>query len=69
MAVSVAAGRMGGMRALVIDSFGSTPSVREVPDPACPEHGVVVRGLDEAASALAALGSGSAGAGVTVVEP
>ncbi|UZN02504.1 zinc-dependent alcohol dehydrogenase family protein [Cellulomonas sp. S1-8] len=31
------------MRALVIDEFGVLPQVREVPDPACPADGVVVR--------------------------
>lgn len=31
------------MRALVVDSFGATPVVREVPEPPCPPNGVVVR--------------------------
>lgn len=31
------------MRAIVYDAFGATPSVREVPDPDCPDDGVVVR--------------------------
>jgi len=31
------------VRAVVFDTFGSVPSVREVPDPACPPDGVVVR--------------------------
>lgn len=30
------------MRAVVYDSFGSPPAVRDVPDPACPPDGVVV---------------------------
>ncbi len=30
------------MRAVVFDDFGTTPQVREVPDPVPPEHGVVV---------------------------
>jgi alcohol dehydrogenase len=29
------------MRALVIDAFGAPPEVRDVPDPACPDDGVV----------------------------
>ena len=31
------------MRAVVYDAFGQLPVVREVPDPACPDDGVVVR--------------------------
>ncbi|WP_163276616.1 alcohol dehydrogenase catalytic domain-containing protein, partial [Cellulomonas iranensis] len=31
------------MRALVVDEFGVLPQVRDVPDPACPPDGVVVR--------------------------
>lgn len=31
------------MRAVVVDGFGAVPTVREVPDPVCPPHGVVVR--------------------------
>lgn len=31
------------MRALLVDRFGGTPQVREVPDPACPDDGVLVR--------------------------
>ncbi|QCB92762.1 alcohol dehydrogenase catalytic domain-containing protein [Cellulomonas shaoxiangyii] len=31
------------MRALVVEEFGAVPQVREVPDPACPDDGVVVR--------------------------
>ena len=31
------------MRAVVVDEFGTTPQVRQVPDPACPRDGVVVR--------------------------
>ncbi|WP_136519038.1 alcohol dehydrogenase catalytic domain-containing protein [Cellulomonas telluris] len=31
------------MRALVVDEFGGAPEVREVPDPVCPDDGVVVR--------------------------
>ncbi len=31
------------MRALVVEEFGAVPVVREVPDPACPDDGVVVR--------------------------
>ncbi|ACQ81905.1 Alcohol dehydrogenase GroES domain protein [Beutenbergia cavernae DSM 12333] len=30
------------MRAVVVDAFGAPPHVREVPDPTCPPHGVVV---------------------------
>jgi alcohol dehydrogenase len=33
----------GGMRAVVYDEFGAPPAVREVPAPACPPDGVVVR--------------------------
>lgn len=31
------------MRALVVDEFGMLPGVRDVPDPLCPDDGVVVR--------------------------
>lgn len=31
------------MRALMYDGFGEPPAVRDVPDPACPDDGVVVR--------------------------
>jgi alcohol dehydrogenase len=31
------------MRAVLYDAFGALPSIREVPDPACPADGVVVR--------------------------
>lgn len=31
------------MRAVVYDAYGATPEVRDVPEPACPEDGVVVR--------------------------
>lgn len=31
------------MRALVVEEFGAAPMVREVPDPVCPDDGVVVR--------------------------
>lgn len=31
------------MRAVVFDAYGALPSVREVPEPACPEDGVVIR--------------------------
>jgi alcohol dehydrogenase len=31
------------VRALVVDRFGDVPSVRDVPAPTCPAHGVVVR--------------------------
>ena len=34
---------MEHMRAVVIDSFGTVPQVRDVPDPRCPPDGVVVR--------------------------
>lgn len=30
------------MRALVVDSFGTRPELRTVPDPACPDDGVVI---------------------------
>ncbi|HEY6797799.1 MAG TPA: alcohol dehydrogenase catalytic domain-containing protein [Kineosporiaceae bacterium] len=31
------------MRALLVERFGASPRPAEVPDPACPPHGVVVR--------------------------
>lgn len=31
------------MRAVVVEEFGRQPEVREVPAPACPPHGVVIR--------------------------
>ncbi len=31
------------MRALVLDRFGEEPTLREVPEPACPPDGAVVR--------------------------
>ena len=31
------------MRAVVIDAFGAVPTVRDVPEPACPDDGVVLR--------------------------
>ena len=31
------------MRAVVLDAFGSVPQLREVPDPACPPDGALVR--------------------------
>ena len=31
------------MRAIIFEAFGQAPAVRDVPDPACPADGVVVR--------------------------
>src|SRR4051794_16114535 len=36
-------GRLGAMRAVVYDEPGAAPEVRDVPEPDCPDDGVLVR--------------------------